>query len=80
VLEAVSKDHPQRDLVQKRQEYAQAQIPEYWIVNPLTETILVCPLKGKKYPKASTFARGTSAESFLLTDFAVNVDAVFDAE
>jgi Uma2 family endonuclease len=80
VLEVVSKDHPERDLVQKRHEYAQAQIPEYWIVNPLTETILVYPLKGKKYPKGSTYSRGSSAVSLLLPKFAVDVDDVFDAE
>jgi Uma2 family endonuclease len=80
ILEVVSEDHPERDLVQKRQEYAQAQIPEYWIVNPLTETILVYPLKGKKYSKARTSPRGTSAVSFLLPDFSINVDEVFDAE
>jgi Uma2 family endonuclease len=80
VLEVVSKDHPERDLVQKRHEYAEAKIPEYWIVNPLTESILVYPLKGKKYPKASTYTRGSSAVSFLLPKFAVNVDEVFDAE
>jgi Uma2 family endonuclease len=80
VLEVVSKDHPERDLVQKRHEYALAQIPEYWIVNPLNETILVYQLKGKKYPKASVSARGSNAVSFLLPDFSISVDDVFDAE
>jgi Uma2 family endonuclease len=80
VLEVVSKDHPQRDLVQKRNEYAEAQIAEYWIVNPLTDEILVYQLKGKKYPKATIHARGTAAVSFVLPGFAVNVDEVFDAD
>jgi Uma2 family endonuclease len=80
VLEVVSKDHPERDLVQKRHEYAQARILEYWIVNPLTETILVYPLKGRKYPRASTYGRGSSAASILLPSFTVKVDQVFDAE
>jgi Uma2 family endonuclease len=80
VLEVVSQDHPVRDLVQKRGEYAQAKIREYWIVNPLTETILVYELKGKKYPKASTWARGGTAVSVLLPGFGVKVNEVFDAE
>jgi Uma2 family endonuclease len=80
VLEVVSEDHPERDLVQKRHEYAEAQIPEYWIVNPITETVLIYQLKKKRYPKASTWARGTSAVSSLLPDFSVSVDEVFDAE
>jgi Uma2 family endonuclease len=80
VLEVVSKDHPQRDLVQKRQEYAKAQIPEYWIVNPLTETILVYALKAKKYPRPNIYKRGTSAESLVLQGFAVGLDEVFDTD
>src|SRR6266851_2230392 len=32
-LEVISPEKPERDLVQKRAEYAEAQVPEYWIVN-----------------------------------------------
>lgn len=35
VLGVVSPDKPERDLVEKRREYAEAGIPKYWIVNPL---------------------------------------------
>jgi Uma2 family endonuclease len=80
VLEIVSKDHPERDLIQKRHEYARARIPEYLIVNPLKETILVFRLKGKNYQKPGQFARGAKAVSHLLPDFSVEVDEVFDAE
>ena len=34
VLEVVSPDSPDRDRVHKRQGYAEAAIPEYWIVDP----------------------------------------------
>ncbi len=44
-LEIVSEDKPERDLVQKRGDYAEARVPEYWIVNPLTETITVLRLR-----------------------------------
>ena len=37
VIEVVSPDDPDLDLVVKRQEYAQAGIPEYWIVDPEAE-------------------------------------------
>lgn len=80
VLEVVSKDNRQRDLVDKRHDYADARIPEYWIVNPLTETILVYRLRARKYPKASTYARGSRAVSHLFLDFSVSVDEVFDVE
>src|SRR3954451_3782 len=32
VFEIVSPDKPERDLVEKRRDYAEAEIPEYWIV------------------------------------------------
>jgi Uma2 family endonuclease len=80
VLEVVSEDDPARDLVQKRHEYAQAKIPEYWVANPLTETVLVYRLKGTRYPKADQYGRGSTATSSLLPGFSVNVDAVFDAD
>ncbi|HEY2147944.1 MAG TPA: Uma2 family endonuclease, partial [Pirellulales bacterium] len=38
VLEVVSEENPERDLVDKRADYAERRIPEYWIVNPLTQT------------------------------------------
>jgi Uma2 family endonuclease len=34
VVEVVSPDDPDRDYVTKKKEYAEAGIPEYWIVDP----------------------------------------------
>jgi Uma2 family endonuclease len=79
-VEVVSNDNPDRDLVQKRREYAQAGILEYWIVNPLDETIVVYRLQGKRYVRHGRFRRGQQATSALLTGFAVDVDEVFDAD
>jgi len=50
VIEVVSEDDPDRDLVAKRREYAEAGIPEYWIVDPRDESILVLVLDGKTAP------------------------------
>jgi Uma2 family endonuclease len=79
VVEIVSPDDPNRDLVKKRKEYAQAGIPEYWIVNPQTETIMVLRLEGAKYVEHGEFGRELAATSALLAGFEVSVDAVFDA-
>ena len=78
MLEVVSPDKAERDLVDKRREYAEAGIPEYWIVNPADETITVLKLDGDAYAEHGTFRRGESATSALLAGFAVRVDAVFD--
>jgi Uma2 family endonuclease len=79
VVEVVSKDKPERDLVDKRLDYAEGHVPEYWIVNPLTETISVLRLTGQAYEDAGVYRRGQSAQSVLNPDFSVSVDAVFDA-
>ena len=80
VLEVVSPDDPQRDLGRKRREYARAGIPEYWIVDPATEQILVLRLAGRAYIEHGVFTRGTPATSVLLEGFTVAVAAVLDAE
>ena len=79
VIEIVSPDDPERDIRVKRADYAEAGIPEYWIVNPLDETVTVLTLDGDAYSESGVFRRGESATSALLDGFAVRVDKVFDA-
>ncbi len=79
-LEVVSEDKPERDLVDKRGDYAEAGVPEYWIVNPRTQSITVLRLHAGKYEEAGVFHRGQSAASVLLPEFSVVVDEVFDAD
>jgi Uma2 family endonuclease len=79
-LEIVSPEKPERDLVQKRADYAEVQVPEYWIVNPQTETITVLRLQGSAYVEAGHYQRGQAAASALLAGFAVQVSAVLDAD
>ena len=80
VVEIVSADNPERDTVDKVADYAEARIPEYWIVNPLDETITVLTLNGDAYAQHGVFRRGETATSTLLADFGVQVDAVFDVQ
>lgn len=78
VVEILSPDKPERDLVDKRDDYAEAHIPEYWIVDPRDTTITVLQLQGATYVEHGIFRRGSQATSVLLDGFAVQVDAVFD--
>lgn len=79
-VEVVSEDDPERDTKVKRSDYAEAGIPEYWIVNPLNNTITVLALSGQEYVEVGVFGRGERAASQLLAGFEVSVDAVFDAK
>ncbi len=77
VMEVVSPDNPARDLIEKRRDYAEAGIPEYWIVNPLDRSITVLTLADGTYAAHGVFSGGTRATSVLLADFAVAVDTIF---
>jgi Uma2 family endonuclease len=77
VMEIVSPDKPTRDTQEKPRDYAEANIPEYWIINPLDETITVLVLQEGVYTSAGIFRRGERAGSTLLDDFSVSVDEVF---
>jgi Uma2 family endonuclease len=79
-LEVVSEEKPERDLIDKRADYAEGRIPEYWIVNPITETITVLHLVNDEYQENGTYRRGESAFSVLLPALSISVSAVFDAD
>jgi Uma2 family endonuclease len=78
VIEVVSEDDPARDLVTKRREYAQAGIPEYWIIEPQTEMMSVLRLDQGEYIEYGRFGRGTTAASALLAELAIDVTHMFD--
>ena len=79
VLEVVSPDDPERDTRIKVADYAEAGIPECWVVNPADATITVLRLAGAEYGAHGVFRRGDTATSALLDGFAVAVDAALDA-
>ena len=78
VVEVVSEDDPDRDLVEKRREYAQAGISEYWIVDPRDSTITILSLEANatEYSKDVTHQPGDKASSLLLPGFSVHVTEV----
>lgn len=81
VVEIVSADDKsyRRDYHEKRADYAELRIPEYWIVDPQTERIAVLVLDDKQYRVHGEFAPGQQASSLLLEGFSVDVTAVFAA-
>lgn len=57
VVEVVSpgKDNRKRDYTDKREQYQQRGIPEYWLLNPETQTIEVLELKDGRYAEFGRF-------------------------
>ncbi len=81
VMEVVSPDAGSRvrDLEKKKEEYAKADIPEYWIVDPEQQHIRVLKLEAGGYVEGQPFEHGQTAASQLLPGFEVDVTAVFDS-
>ena len=79
VAEVVSPANPDRDLVEKRADYAEARIPEYWIADPRDETARVLRLENDAYREVGIYGRGDAAPSPSLEGLRVDVAALFDA-
>ncbi len=79
VMEVISPDNSDRDIVDKRIDYAEAGIPEYWIVNPMDETVTVLVIADGEYREHGVFRPGEHAESLVLPGFSVDVRETFDA-
>jgi Uma2 family endonuclease len=75
VIEIVSEHNRRHDLVTKRDEYAKAGIPGYWIVDPEEETITIFVLKPRRktYDEHGVFRKGERAASRFLPGFSVDV-------
>lgn len=78
VMEVVSDADRRRDHQTKREEYAQAKIPEYWIVDPQQASISALRLEGDHYAVEGEYRCGDQARSVLLPGFVVDVATVFN--
>jgi Uma2 family endonuclease len=80
-IEIVSPDPKshKRDYNQKRYDYAEGGVLEYWIVDPQEEAITVLKLEGDSYAVHGEFRSGARATSRLLEGFEVAVAEVFAA-
>ena len=76
VVEVTSSSTLKTDRMEKFQEYAQAGVAEYWIVDPQERTIEVYFLKQGAYVLYGKWRAGEQASSYLLTGFSVKVDEV----
>lgn len=82
VIEVVSPGELQRDrdYVAKRIQYQGCGIPEYWIVDPQTQTILVLELQGNSYAESGSFSGDDVVLSPGFSELNLKVSQVFDPE
>jgi Uma2 family endonuclease len=79
VMEVVSPGTKRVDSVIKLREYAEAGIPEYWLVDPEAGTISLYVLAASAYEQKSVGRAGESVGSVALPGFAVAVDEALGA-
>ena len=82
VFEIVSADDPARDRVRKRADYGDANIGEYWIVDPRARfrEVLVLTRGGDGAWNEHVFAEGETATGAVLDGFAVDVAACLNGD
>ena len=77
VVEVVSEDDEERDTVTKREEYARAGIPHYWIVDPQRRTVLTLVRRGTAYEVAGEFSGDEVLTSALFPGLALPLARLF---
>ena len=80
VIEVVSPGEIQRerDYIAKRSQYQDCGIPEYWIVDPQTQTILVLELRGNAYTQVGNFSNDDLVKSPRFKELNLKVCDVFN--
>ncbi len=83
VVEILSKRTAKNDRTIKKQDYALHGIKEYWIIDPVKQTIEqhILPTENTDtYFPAKTLVMGQDIESYVVTGFNIPVSAIFDEQ
>ena len=76
VVEVMSQDR-RRDLVMKRGWYAEAGIPEYWIIDPVNDTITILELSDGEYVERAVLGRDDALTTPTISGFALALERLF---
>lgn len=80
VVEVVSPGElRERDYVAKRAQYEDLGIPEYWIINPQDQTVLVLAQQGQGFAPLGTFAGEQRVESAQFAELTLTAAQLFAA-
>lgn len=81
VIEVVSPGDLQRDrdFIAKRSQYQDCGIPEYWIIDPETKTLLVLELTDKTYTELGNFSDDDLVASPQFNQLNLKVSQIFES-
>ena len=79
VMEVLSPSNPAHDRDLKYELYAEAGVPEYWIIDPHERTVEIFVLSSGAYELLGRFGENETAHSQVLDGFAVSVNEIIPA-
>ena len=77
VIEILSPSTQRRDRLEKFNLYQAAGVREYWIVDPMTETVQVCVLEGDHFKLTEVYTAGAIARVNVLDGCFIELSKVF---
>lgn len=77
VVEILSPSSKTTDRVDKAALYARSGVDEYWIVDPIEETVTVYGLDGDRFAPAATLDRQDDLYSIVLAGLVLDLDTIF---
>lgn len=77
VVEVLSPSSRMTDRVDKAALYARSGVEEYWIVDPIEETVTVYGLDGNRFAPSATLERNDDLYSIVLAGFVLDLDTIF---
>lgn len=69
-----------RDYINKRAQYAAIGVDEYWIVDPVDQTVLVLELSGEEYKEVGQFQGSDRILSISFPNLTLMVEQIFQIE
>lgn len=82
IAEVVSpgKTNRDRDYSHKRAQYAAIGVPEYWLLDPVAQTVMVLSLEGEDYRESGVFSGEEAIASLEFTELKLTARQIFETE
>ncbi|PSB05543.1 Uma2 family endonuclease [filamentous cyanobacterium CCP2] len=80
IAEVVSpgKTNRDRDYIHKRAQYAAIGVPEYWLLDPIAQTVMVLSLEGKAYREVGIFGKQATIASVEFPGLELAIEQIFE--
>jgi Uma2 family endonuclease len=77
IVEILSKSTAKRDKMIKFNRYQHSGVKEYWIVDPIYETVDICVLKNDYFNHLGTYANGGKVELSISQGLSIDLSLIF---